>query len=322
MPSTAQSVPVTADNFVRAETDRYFGVIRNQGGFGKIFHRREPMPVDKQTVIRANRDTLYSSGVFDLDAGHLTVVLPDAGKRYRAMLVVTEDHYMPMVHHNAGAYTFSRSDFDTRYIALEFRTLIDPDDPADIRKAHLLQDAITVSQPTDAGRLEVPDWDQGSLKTVRDALLVLNATLPDLRHASGLKDRVDPVRHLIATASAWGLNPDDEAIYLNITLRQNDGKTAYRLRVRDVPVDGFWSVIVYNAEGYIPENSRNIYSFNNITAKKDQDGGVTIQFGGDPAKASNCLSIVPGWNYMVRLYRPRAELLSGTWKFPEAQPVQ
>jgi len=28
-----------------------------------------------------------------------------------------------------------------------------------------------------------------------------------------------------------------------------------------------------------------------------------------------------GWNYMVRLYRPRAEILNGTWKFPEAQPV-
>jgi len=28
-----------------------------------------------------------------------------------------------------------------------------------------------------------------------------------------------------------------------------------------------------------------------------------------------------GWNYMVRLYRPRDEILSGKWKFPEAQPV-
>jgi hypothetical protein len=27
------------------------------------------------------------------------------------------------------------------------------------------------------------------------------------------------------------------------------------------------------------------------------------------------------WNYMVRLYRPRAEILDGTWKFPEAQPL-
>jgi hypothetical protein len=31
---------------------------------------------------------------------------------------------------------------------------------------------------------------------------------------------------------------------------------------------------------------------------------------------------MPGWNYMVRLYRPRAEILNGSWKFPDAYPAQ
>ena len=63
------------------------------------------------------------------------------------------------------------------------------------------------------------------------------------------------------------------------------------------------------------------YSFNNLTAKKDADGGYTLHFGGDP-KATNYLPIVPGWNYTVRLYRARKEILDGSWKFPKAQPVQ
>jgi hypothetical protein len=29
-----------------------------------------------------------------------------------------------------------------------------------------------------------------------------------------------------------------------------------------------------------------------------------------------------GWNYMVRLYRPRAEVLSGAWQFPETEKVR
>jgi hypothetical protein len=29
-----------------------------------------------------------------------------------------------------------------------------------------------------------------------------------------------------------------------------------------------------------------------------------------------------GWNYTVRQYRPRKAILDGTWKFPEAEPVQ
>jgi len=61
---------------------------------------------------------------------------------------------------------------------------------------------------------------------------------------------------------------------------------------------------------------------NNITAKKNDDGSITVQFGGYDGKTPNCLPIMPGWNYMVRLYRPRKEILDGTWEFPEAQPVK
>ena len=60
----------------------------------------------------------------------------------------------------------------------------------------------------------------------------------------------------------------------------------------------------------------------NITAKKAADGSATVQFGGCDGKRPNCLRTVPGWNYMVRLYRPRAEILNGTWTFPDAQPVK
>src|SRR5262249_30384263 len=103
------------------------------------------------------------------------------------------------------------------------------------------------------------------------------------------------------------------------------GSTVHRLTVKDVPVDGFWSVIVYDEKGYIPRNDRKVYAFNNLTAAKDADGGVTIQFGGQSGggsgSAANCIPIVPGWNYMVRAYRPRPEIVQGHWKFPEAQPV-
>ena len=59
--------------------------------------RREPADIDKQTVIRMNRDTLYSFAVFDLAAGPATVTLPDAGKRFMSMMVVNEDHRLPGV---------------------------------------------------------------------------------------------------------------------------------------------------------------------------------------------------------------------------------
>jgi hypothetical protein len=87
-------------------------------------------------------------------------------------------------------------------------------------------------------------------------------------------------------------------------------------------VDGFWSISLYNAEGYFQKNEHAAYSLNNLTSKKSANGSVTIQFGGYDGKTLNCLPIFPGWNYTVRLYRPRQEILDGTWRFPEPQPVK
>ena len=74
----------------------------------------------------------------------------------------------------------------------------------------------------------------------------------------------------------------------------------------------------FAADGFFRRNDLNAYTLNSITANKSADGSVTVQFGGCDGKVPNCLPIVPGWNYMVRLYRPHPEILGGKWKFPEA----
>ncbi len=89
-----------------------------------------------------------------------------------------------------------------------------------------------------------------------------------------------------------------------------------------MPVDGFWSVSVYNRAGYFEKNELDAYSVNNVTAVPNADGSVTIQFGGCSRNLANCLAIMPGWSYTIRLYRPRAEVLSGAWSFPKPQPVE
>jgi hypothetical protein len=318
---SGDAVRVTVDNFGRAESDRYLAdLAKDAGGLGKFAHHREAADIDHQTVIRLNRDTLYSFGVFDLDAGPVTVTMPDPGKRFMSMQVIDEDHYVPAVYYGPGVHVLTRQNIGTRYVVVGIRTLVDPGDSKDLEEVHRLQDAIKISQK-EVGKLELPNWDQASLKDVREALLVLAKYTAGFSRAFGTKDKVDPVRHLIGTAAGWGGNPDRDATYISAAAPQNDGATVYRLRVKDVPVDAFWSVSVYNAAGYFEKNSYDAYTLNNITAKKDPDGIVTIQFGGCDGKIPNCLPITPGWNYTARLYRPRAEILSGKWKFPEARPA-
>jgi hypothetical protein len=321
MNTQATAVLVTPDNFVRAESDLYFGNVVKDGGFGKFLHRREPAAVDNQTVIRLNRDTLYSAAVFDLGAGTVIVTLPNAGKRFMSMQVIDEDQYTAQVNYGEGRYALTKPKIGTRYVIVAVRTLIDPADSKDVAAVHALQDAIQVDQPGGPGKFETPAWDPASQRKVREALLVLASTLPDTKLMFGAKAAVDPVRRLIGAASAWGGNPEKDALYLNVTPAINDGKTAYQINVKDVPVDGFWSISVYNAGGYFEPNSANAYTLNNLTAAKDKDGSITIQFGGSDGKIANRLPITQGWNYLVRLYRPREPVLNGTWKFPEARPA-
>ena len=75
-------VPVTVDNYIRAQSDVYFAGVVKSGGFGKFRHGRELAPPVQQGIVRPNRDTLYSFVIVDLDAGPATITLPDPGKRF------------------------------------------------------------------------------------------------------------------------------------------------------------------------------------------------------------------------------------------------
>jgi hypothetical protein len=99
---SGNGIPVTVDNFNRAETDMNFA---GGGGkqVGKLLHHREPISIDFP-IVRPNRDTLYSLSVFDLDAGPVTITLPDAGQRFMSMQVIDEDHYTPEVVYGAGSH--------------------------------------------------------------------------------------------------------------------------------------------------------------------------------------------------------------------------
>ena len=52
-----------------------------------------------------------------------------------------------------------------------------------------------------------------------------------------------------------------------------------------------------------------------------QRPSITINFGGNPGAINN-LPITPGWNYIVRMYQPKQEIISGAWSFPKAQSAK
>jgi hypothetical protein len=311
------SITVNVDNFVRAETDRMLaGILQRTGGINRLGHDRGFAPLDQQTVIRQNRDTFYSAGVFDISEG-ATLSLPDPGDRYISAMIINQDHYINDVLHDPGAHELTVDRYGTDYVVVGIRTLVDPNDPTDVHAVHQLQDQISIVAGA-ARPFAMPDYDKATFDATRAALLELAKGIDGFSRSFGRAGDVDPVRHLIATAAGWGGLPESEAYYSNVNPGLPVGN--YSITVRDVPVDAFWSVSLYNADGYFQANDRGSYSVNSITAAPNDDGSITIHFGGCDGDLVNCLPIMDGWNYLVRYYRPHPAVLDGTFTVPPLQP--
>ena len=312
------TVPVNVDNFVRAETGRMFdGVMAMSGGMGRWFHSRVPTPLDSQTVIRMNRDTLYSSALIDISGG-ATVTMPEAAGRYMTMMVVNEDHYINRVISDSGSYELTVDEYDTPFVALAVRTLVDSADPIDVAAVNALQDEVTVTTVS-TNPYSHPNYDEDSRKATFDALIALSAGLPDAERTFGSKENVDPIRHLIGTASGWGGLPETEAYYYIESEPRPAGR--FTFTIKDAPVDGFWSLTIYNRDGFLEANPYDSYSINNLTAVTDEDGSVTLNLSPDDEGLPNYLYLPDGWNYALRLYRPRPAVINGTWTPPIPEPL-
>ena len=316
--STDEPVIVTVDNFVRAETAAQFdSYMKLTGGINTFMHFREAVPLDKQTVIRMNRDALYSVAIVDISKG-ATVTIPETDGRYLSIMIINEDGYINKVYQGKGTYKLTMKEFDTPYVSVTLRTLINPLDPADIAKVKAIQDGATIKSKS-ARPYTHPEYDQASYEAIYKAVIGLSRFVTDTKRMFGSKKEVTEVRHLLGTAFGFGGLPESEAYYLNVEPNLPVG--AYEITVKDVPVDAFWSISLYNKEGYFQENEYNANSVNNVTGTPNEDGSFTVHFGGDP-KRSNYLYIMEGWNYVVRMYQPHKEILDGEWIFPSAKQVK
>lgn len=314
--------PVGPGNFVRAETDNYFSRFAAAGAFGTLQHRRVPVQLDRQSVIRMNIDTLYSSGVFDLAAGPVTLILPPAEDgRYVSAQVVSHDHHTVGVY-QPGTHTISLEDVGTRYAAIIVRVFVDATDDADLALANAWQDRVEVRQ-ADKGSFQPGNYDSDDLNRTRKALLgLVPLDRTGLGQGMGRTDEVDPVAHLMSTAAGWGLLPPAEATYYFGAPEPDESAKVHQLVLDDVPAQAFWSVTLYNADGYMEPNALGIHALNTVTATPADDGRFRIRFGGCESDATNCLPTSEGWNYVLRLYRPEANVLDGSWTPPRVQVIE
>lgn len=310
---TSEPIPVNVDNYVRAATSAQFEAkVKMSKGVNRFSHGRRPTPLDKQRIVRMNRDTIYSSALVDISEG-ATFTMPESGDRYLSVAVINEDNYTTAIHHGAGTYELTIDDHETSFVALVARTLVDWTDTADLAVANALQNELSI-EAASAREYARPGYDPETFEVTHRLLQRLGGGLTDASYCNGRRDEVRETRHMLATAFGWGGLPEYEVVYeASTTVLPVDDQ---QLTVRDVPVDGFWSISIYNSAGYFEENPFESYSLNSVTADMDDDGSFTVHFGREPNARSNFLYVMEGWSYNVRLYQPRREILDGEWHFP------
>ena len=136
-------VKVTPETYIRAETDRQFEVVVTMaGGVNRLYHFRSPTPLDKQNIVRMNRDTLYSMGVVDTSKG-ATITVPEIPKgRYASVFLADNDHYCPLVIYTPGVHPLPK---DTKYLGVGVRIQVfNPKDAEEVALVNKLQDQFVI----------------------------------------------------------------------------------------------------------------------------------------------------------------------------------
>ena len=310
-----EGVTVTSETFIRAETDRMFQDLSKQaGGINKFFHFRSVTPLDKQTVVRMNKDTLYSMAVVDTEGG-ATITVPDIPiDRYVSVYLADNDHYVPFVIYEAGTHKLPN---DTKYLVLGIRIQVfDPKDEGELKLVNDLQDKFVI-KANSVDPLPAFKWDSKSLDKLRVQYEKDSAKYSSWKGMQGPRGKVDENTRHIAAAAAWGLFPEWDATYLNYS-GGHDYKVCHCATYQVPDNSAFWSITIYGNDGYM-EHDNNIINSSNV--QLNDDGTFSAYYGSKEACGDkpNRVDVAEEWNFLMRVYRPGKSVIDGKYKMPEAK---
>ncbi|QQL44730.1 DUF1214 domain-containing protein [Sulfuriroseicoccus oceanibius] len=317
---TVAAEDVTPETYIRAETDFAFADFQKnaEGKINTFFYITTPTPLDKQSVVRMNRDTLYAGSVVDTEGG-ATVTIPEfPDDRYFSVLVIDNDHYCPVVFYEPGTHKIPG---DTKYVTLIQRIqLMDPADPEDVASVNELQKKITI-HASSADIFPEPTWNKDSMLKLREEyekeFQKFAQYEPDWMGPRGKVN--EKTRHL-AVAGAWGLFPEKDAVYINYK-GPSDSTKGYMATYKVPQNDAFWSITVYGNDGFM-KSDNNIVNDRNVTL--NDDGTFTVYFGSKEkfGDKPNRVDITEGWNFLMRIYRPGDSVLKREYDLPDVELLE
>jgi hypothetical protein len=141
------------------------------------------------------------------------------------------------------------------------------------------------------------------------------------------------LKRAIVAQLGLGANLPDDAIYpINLadeTGKPLDGANKYTLHFEKgdtPPANAFWSVTLYDSQGFQVANALNRFAVSSwMPFKYNADGSLDLYFQNESPgadKEANWLPAPKGaFNLLMRLYAPRSEALTGKWNPPPVTRV-
>ena len=142
------------------------------------------------------------------------------------------------------------------------------------------------------------------------------------------------LKRAIVAQAGLGANLPEDAIYpFNLadeTGKPLDGANKYTLHFGKgdlPPANAFWSVTLYDAEGFQVPNPLNRFAVSSwMPFKYNADGSLDLYFQNDSPGADKEANLLPSpksaFNVMLRIYAPKSEALTGKWNPPPVTGAQ
>ncbi len=186
-------------------------------------------------------------------------------------MAVDEGHFINRVLHDPGTYELTADQLGSPYVVLAGTHAGRPARP---RRPGGRDRSAGPARPGGPSHRPFvpPEYDAASLKRTREALLSLASDLTSFESSFGRREDVDPVHHLDRRGGGMGRTARRGG-HLRRGLAGPAGRRVRAQRRPDVPVDGFWSISVYNAEGYFEPNEREASTASTTSPPSTNDDG-------------------------------------------------
>lgn len=248
---------------------------------------KAPSDPSKQFVVRMNRDTHYSTGIFDME-GDVYLTIPETDK-YISIQVVDENHETQPMIYGPGKHKLTAK---TKYAFIAVRSL---DDEA--RKN--LEAEVNSSDD-----FIVKEWDEESFdKVAASGNKIFTDGYDQSKAFSNKESGQTSYWNYVGAAGGWGGAMVVDNIYQTSKYMSNEG--CYEMNFVDPQARDFWSATVYNGDGYMFNDVANISS--EMNPEMNPDGTYTLRFGCDGQP--NNIPIREGnetgkFNVLMRHYGP------------------